>query len=192
MELTSFVNSIRPFLPGCPDFVMKEELVKSIRQFCEDTFIWIDPAATTISGDNSTTEFTLSLDTENADLITILEITDSDDNSYTKFTFDVNTMALVFDTAPPSDTLTVKAAVKPTSSVTTVSDFFANWSEAIQDLTRYRLMTVPGKKWSNPQQAEHHYRMYRRARSKIILKRLKQYTAQSLTAQPKEFFNVGI
>jgi hypothetical protein len=86
-----------------------------------------------------------------------------EDTRFKYFWIPNNHTLRLFDMDTSMSNLYVKMAVKPLRTATTIdTDIFEDWSEALVEGAKYRLMKMPGKAWSDRPAAEDSRREYRK------------------------------
>lgn len=180
VPVSRFFSRLLPYVPACPEPLAQQAVVDAAIEFCESTLIDVvelDPE-TTVQG-IADYNFTLPPQTN---LVTVAKVK-LDDAFIAPVTADVGRGLLLPPGAParyyvrevdgsisltlvppPADSkeLSVVCAVKPTRNATQLSDkLFNDWADAIVELALYRIMSVPGQPFSNPEMAV----LYRRKAS---------------------------
>lgn len=203
-NLSDFLNLLRPELRGCPDFTIKAHLLRILRDFCAQTWIWEDWQKETKDGDGDT--HTVSVDADR-ELVIVPRVWSEDwdlkpseftfpgqDAGYSdyevsrSFQFDPpDTIRFLF-TVADGDVFYPQVVYQPTTDATEFPDFILKYHEdGLSAGTKSRLMMQPGQNWSNPELGQYYQRIYDRevGRAKILKQR--QYTATPLRVQPKKF-----
>lgn len=172
VPVSQFFSRLLPYVPACPEPLAQQAVVDAAIEFCESTLIDVvelDPE-TTVKG-VADYNFTLPPQTN---LVTVTKVK-LDGAFIAQVTADVGrgvslpsglpVMCYVSEVdgsisltliPPPADSkeLSVICAVKPTRNATQLSDkLFNDWADAIVELALYRIMSVPGQPFSNPESA---------------------------------------
>lgn len=147
-----FLNTVRRDVPGCPNPLIKDEVLSAAIEFCERTSIYTEKLTESVLAGAETLTITLPANTA---LIGIdrLEINDTD-----YFDIDHDGTTIDFGEAVPSAlTIYVYVSLKPLRTVTTLPDvLFNDWFQAIAAGAKAKLMIMPEKKWTNPNLAMVH------------------------------------
>jgi hypothetical protein len=166
-----FLPEIMPFVPECPDVVVRGAVRDTAMEFCEETLCWQD----TMDARVEVSERDIPLSTDDDDIVIVrpLRIGTEDDGELTpKSTrwLDRNVADWRYETgtpvyytlpmngvlwlAPHTDTaftLDLQVALKPgPDSTEGPDDLFTDHRAAIQAGAIARLCVMPGKAWSNP------------------------------------------
>lgn len=167
-ELTSsiydLVPQIQPYVPNCPDNVVKQGLRKVLRDFCVATDYWTETLTDFLSVDGQD-EYDLSSAYE-ADIQSVLEVkydtVVQDPNTYTVTTNGV----LVFDTAPTETgkVIAVKVTLAPRSAVYVVPTWLYNrMGDGLVAGVLAHLMLMVKKPWGDRDESQRwadDYRMW--------------------------------
>ena len=87
----------------------------------------------------------------------------SDDERFKHYWVPDNHTIRVFDMVASMSYIYFNISVKPLRTATTVDDaLFEDWSEALVSGAKYRILTMPGKDWSDAQAAIDYKRDYRK------------------------------
>lgn len=169
--LSEFHKLIAPEVPGCPQPVMNEAILRACIEFCERTSVTDETV--TVATVAATAEYALTF-TTGYTAHRLIYVRRSDNTELTRSSreiFDVNTGAveagdathyylstagkLVLGPIPDAiETLTVKAVTKPTRTATTVADSLADhWGPAIAAGAKALLYAQKGTAWYDPNEA---------------------------------------
>ena len=158
--LEMFFPNLRADVPGCPEPSMRRELLNALDEFCTRTWVWRQWLE---DGD-------LELDAGERDyvitppvgsrIVGLVEIQHEDGTPLTGYRFRPPNLRL--DHAPTNAVpLNVCLALKPAPDVTSVDDALYNdWREAACAGAKFRLMTLPGKPWTNLEAAAYHRKSF--------------------------------
>jgi hypothetical protein len=87
----------------------------------------------------------------------------ADDTRFKYFWIPQNYVIRIFDMDTSMSNLYLKISLKPLRSATTIdTDIFEDWSEALIEGAKYRILKQPGKAWTDLQAAEVSRREYRK------------------------------
>lgn len=184
--LTSFYPYIVPHVSGCPEITIDTHLMSSIIEFSERTMILErDHDPVTIVKDISDYDFEPPINNhlvikivnawcQGQSLHPIAPDGITDPTIYNRFANKDNSVVTgkprnifqkderTFTLLPVPDetvaqSLTMRVALKPTRSATTVEDvFYEDYAEIIADGALSKLMLIPAQKFTNPQMAGIH------------------------------------
>ncbi len=178
--VTDFVTYIRPNVSGCPDVLIKREVVQAAIKLCTESFLWreqTDPHPI-IKGIR---EYSIDLPVEDADpvqlesltingrALTATTIESLDEKQYgwrqakgepTQY-FHRNSHSEIMFNREPNKTevqaMVCSFALKPMRTATTLPDFlYTDWLEAIESGALSRLLVMPNKEWSNGELGLYH------------------------------------
>ncbi len=141
-----FIDYVMPQVPGCPQPLIKQELLRVAIAFCTDSWIWqLDEEHEVLDG-NST--ITLSVTSGAAATGCQISIDGSGFNKYTR-----SGATVTLDDAVTVDTtFDTTVFLKPTRAATSLPDILYNdWFDAIESGAKAALMMMPGKKWTLPE-----------------------------------------
>jgi len=143
-----FIDNVMPQVKGCPQALIKVELLRAAIQFCKDSWIWQQDEEKEVLEDGDTITITLETGSEIAGMQILL-----DGVEFIEYTRADNVVTL--DDAVTSDTtFNVTSMLRPTRAATSLPDLLYNeWFEAIESKAKAELMLMPGKPWSDSQLA---------------------------------------
>lgn len=182
-QASLFLKEIIPFVPACPDFTAETNVMSAAIKFCEDTQVYqfdMDPISTiaNVGGydleppSGTTVDRIFSVVYDGVPLEPVSKRLMAERvpkrTLYTgkpKYYLKDSSSTLILGPIP-SDTLTgsleVCLVLKPSRTTSSLPDeLFDDYYEAILRLSLYRLLSMPGKDWSNPQAAKEQYALYR-------------------------------
>ena len=151
-----FIDYVMPQVPGCPQPLIKQELLRVAIEFCTDTWIWqLDEEHEVLDGNS-----TITLSVTSGAAVTGCQISIDGDgfNEYTR-----SGVTVTLDEAMTADTtFDTTVFLKPTRAAADLPDILYNdWFDAIESGTKAVLMEMPGKKWTSPRIAMVNYKKYR-------------------------------
>ncbi len=199
--LSTLYPRVLPYVPGCPDPMLDQEINLAAAEFLRDSRAWVEWLdAITVSG--STREYDLDLPTGSAvvDLyratcngspIGILSFLSQEKNPATSenaslgiVTGDKVTITLTRSLAAGSR-LEIQAALMPSPAAQTLPDaILAQHADAISSLARYRLMRVPGA-LHNPEGAARAFGEYQGHLGKATIRAFRGNAPSVPRANPK-------
>jgi hypothetical protein len=207
--ITEFKNLIAPDVLPCPDPIVQRELMSVILDFCRNTNILQRDFELEIDADEIDEDLQDSIDFDisewSNDLrpTSVLEIVIDTTpfvpsarnirNTHTQFAA-LNDERKIYFWIPDDHTVRVfnlnsnlsriwmNIAVKPLRDSIEVDDeLFEDWSEPIVAGTKYNIMSMPGKDWTDFKAADVYNRRYRRGMS-----RAKAYVVRGATGVYQE------
>jgi hypothetical protein len=99
-----------------------------------------------------------------------------------------NTEIRFYDVETSDSELSIGLVVAPTRAATTVDDIlFERWLEAIAAGTRWKVLSMPGKEWTDKNTAAENYIEFRRGISRARMLRLKEFSTKAQTVNPRPF-----
>ena len=184
--LTTWINKIAPDVRGCPNPVIKDEVLWTARDFCKETQLLIEEL-TAIDVVEDQAEYTLAptggeivaIDHVEFDEVRILPVTiEYMDKTFSQWRTTTTTtpmhflsdyynkIRLVFI---PEDDLTaglvVWVSIKPLKTATTLDAFlYDNHFETLADGARARIMAMPKRPWTDAAQSSLYQAKYEMAR----------------------------
>jgi hypothetical protein len=176
VAFSAFTPYITPEMPDCPLVLVEDTIRDACRAFSADTWLIREDLATfnTVVGTQSYTLSPAAMTEVLGVNTVILEgklpalSLGSDDPSKRYVPQDGRPSEfwfwngkLWFDTEPDSVvTVKVDAVTRPTYTATTVDSKYEEYRDAIAFWTKYRLKSIPGKPWTDPQGAAACYQHY--------------------------------
>lgn len=141
-----FVTTVLRDVPGCPNALIKEEVLSSAIEFCERSGIYTTKLTESVLKDAETHDITVP---ENTGLVDINKIVVDD---VTTYEIDNDGVTIDFDGKAASNyTMAVYVSLKPLRSATALPDFlFNDWFQPIAAGAKAKLMVMPEKPWTNP------------------------------------------
>lgn len=190
VSLYTLTQHLTPYLPGCPDPIIKKALRDSFSEFCQNTFIWLEEVAVghTVA-DQEEYDLVSGYDAE----VLFVQKVEVDGYEW-DFSYHLNEDVIEFDTAPTTADLDIVAWVvlKPRSGVYVVPAWIvARWWQGIVALAKHNLKSMAGTAFYDPKGAELALREYgsyqSKARGEAVGKRggTSSYTDRAV---PREFY----
>jgi hypothetical protein len=206
-DISEFKNLVAVDVLPCPDPIVNREVVSVLLDFCKKSNILTHEFELDVNTNDidstmqNSIDFDISAYSTNLRPVTLLELmvgstqyiphqrdirnTISNfsmvkDENYKYFWIvDEDTIRL-FDMSTADSILWMRIAFKPLRTATTVDDaLFEDWSEAIVAGAKWKILTMPGKDWSDPKTGDFYRREYRRYLSQAKQKTLKGGSGQS-------------
>jgi hypothetical protein len=177
-----FIDYVMPEVPGCPQPLIKQELLRVAISFCTDSWIWqLDEEHEVLDG-NST--ITLTIASGQAVTGCQLSIDGSGFNEYTR-----SAETVTLDDARTADTtFDTTVFLKPTRAATALPDILYNdWFEAIEAGAISNLMLMPKKKWFNSRGALLQKKIYLHGLGEAKIKARKTNSQTRLTVHQRIF-----
>lgn len=145
-----FVPYILQYVPSCPTFTIKSQLLTIADDFCRRTGIWkVKVEGTAIGGENEIT-VTSSLPTGSQIIRAELVV---NDQPYYRWDRASNVITLE-DDLTVGDEYEVSLFLTPTRTATALPDLlFNDWFLGIVSGVKADVMLMPGKTWNDPQMA---------------------------------------
>lgn len=178
MKYTAFVPDVTVQLPADPSSLVVENAIKNAAiELCRSSWVWREyAAATTVTAGEPRVDIELPA---SADLVAVLTVTldgllldpesgDRLDSMYPRWATDTGTpkrftqtdrSAIILSPVPDAtypDSLVIYYALSPTRIATSLPDWIANeYWESIVSGALARLMTMPGRPWTNKEEGDH-------------------------------------
>lgn len=158
--LETFLPHLRADVPGCPEPSMRRGLLNALDEFCTRTWAWwhwLEDGDLEI--DAGEMDYVLT-PPAGSRIVGLVEIQYEDGSPLEGYRFRPPNLHL--DRAPrASMPLKVCLALKPSQGATSVDDALYNdWREAACAGAKFRLMTLPGKPWTNLEAAAYHRKIF--------------------------------
>lgn len=152
-----FLNTVRREVPGCPNPLIKEEVLSAAIEFCQRTWAYTKDITESVSKDAETVTITLP---EGTGIVGVNSFTD--ENGDTEYEIDYSGNVVSLEKPVPYDSdLIINVALKPLPTVSSLPDFlFNDWYQTIAAGAKAKLMIIPGKEWSNPNLAVIHSNLF--------------------------------
>jgi len=204
VNMDTLLPLIRPDVPQCPDFTIESYIVRTVRDFCEQTRIWrewlnepVDPGLETYPLEASAEIVAVELvQTGQGVPVRPLSYTlpgQEEDNmdamaGVQGFTFDPPNVLHLQGTPTQRMELFADVSLRPALTDTQAPQWLMEkYEDAIVSGTLYRLMTRREKPWSDPRLAGLHMQDFRRGVSAARVHKLKKNTNTSLSIKPRPF-----
>jgi hypothetical protein len=200
--LSEFKKLIAPDVYPCPDPFVERELLSALIEFCRKTNIIVREFNLEIDSTDIDSDLQDSIDFDIAefadDTIRPVQILDLmvdttylepklkniqstitnwetiKENNVQYFWWVNNTNLRLFDIDSDASNLYLKVSYAPVRTATTVEDeIFNEWSEAIVAGTKHKLMSMPGKEWTDAGAAQFYLSEWRK-----YLSQAKRYQAK--------------
>ena len=151
-----FVNTVRRDVPGCPNPLIKEEVLSAAIEFCQRSWKYTQDITVSVAAGDETVTVTLPAGTG----IVGINHTEVDDIKDYQVDYD-GVVITLRDKATGAYSMTVNVALKPLPTVTALPDFlFNDYYQAIAAGAKAKLMIMPGKEGTNPEYANLHSEVF--------------------------------
>lgn len=171
---SSFTPYVQPDVDGAPLVLIEDAIRDGCRRFALDT--WLITSDVTIPTVDATQSYTVTaatgmeicgIKTISIDGAAPIEPIQEDTakryvqaaGTPTGYWFK-NNLLWLYPTPDAVVSLAVEAIIRPTVAATTVDDKFVEYRDAVAAWAKYTLMSMVGKPWSNPPEAEFFHRVY--------------------------------
>lgn len=218
-NLTSFKMHVAADVLPCPDPIIEREILNTIIEFCRLSHVIVKEFEVDISDETPATpcdkvDIDLSSYITDVRPVSIIAFNldgvpkypqkrefvndiasdiweNISDDSYIYFYFYDNTTLRVYDRDTSDESLYVAMAVKPVRTITTIDDFiYEDYLDTIVAGVKWRIMSMPGKEWSNPRAAQRNYIEWRRGCSKVKAMVMKSFSKIPIEVHPRTFGNI--
>ncbi len=198
-DLTDLDKEIFAYVMDCPIGIIKSEVRKAAREFCQSTFAWVATITKRVVTDVQ--KYPLTTPIDDTEIIRLVSAErkrenslDDDDTVNLRFGTDyvMETRTCLKFTTKPTTTvakgLIVRVSLKPKIDSDVIdADLFDHWREAFEYGARYRIMAYPNKPYTNNEKANFFMGKFwdeiRRCRDELT----KNYTSETL----KNTFQIG-
>ncbi|WP_022667916.1 hypothetical protein [Desulfospira joergensenii] len=148
-----FLNTVRRDVPGCPNPLIKEEVLTAAIEFCRRTWAYTDDINQPVFKGDET--ITVSLP-EGTWIVGVNHYTYSNGDKVYEVDSSGNIITLE-DPIPYDFDMVINVALKPLETVSSLPNFlFNDWFQTIAAGAKAKLMIMPGRAWSNPNLAVIH------------------------------------
>ena len=163
-----FVTTVLRDCPGCPNPLIKEEVLAAAIEFCERSEIYtMDITVAVTAGDKTVTVSAPS----NTRIVEINHI-EIDDEKYFDFEHDEGVITLE-DKVSFSENWKINVSLKPLKTVTSLPDIlYHDWYQTIAAGAKAKLMIMSEKPWSNANLAVVQADLFEKGVKKAIRKAL--------------------
>ncbi|MDA3807667.1 MAG: hypothetical protein PF440_07125 [Thiomicrorhabdus sp.] len=168
-----FTESILPEVPGCSKYAIKQAVLRTAIQFCQDSLIWQLAAEKTILADAST----LTLSTGTGAQIAKCYLFENEIR-YKDFTRSEDTVTLYEAVTADTDFDTI-SFLKPTETATALPDIlYHDWYSGIEAGAKKRLQVQANKSWYNEKLAAYNNVVYTAEylKARVAARRTGEYT----------------
>lgn len=199
--LSAFSPYILPEVAGCPTPMIEGATRDGCRRFSEDT--WIITTDVTLATVANTQSYAVTplADTELLAVKTvsidgakpISPIPEDTEKRYVQTPGDPtgywfkDDLLWLFPTPQSAASVVVQAVLRPTITAATVNDKYVEYRDSISAWAKYQLMSMVGQPWSNTQEAEYYYRLYRQVTSEQRVREARGRTSIDLRVRPNFF-----
>jgi hypothetical protein len=218
--ITTFKKYVAADVLPCPDPIVEREILSVIIDFCDKTHILTREFNVELDSDDIDEDYQNAIDIPLGEWlttsrpVTVLEfnldgttyipkyrelqntIPDDvweslhDDNTI-YFSFPSTSTIRIYDRETTDENLYIRMSVKPTRAATTVDDcLLEDWVDTIAAGVKYKIMSMPGKEWTDPAGAAMYYVEYKRGVSRARMKVLKAFSGTPLEVTPRLFGQV--
>ncbi len=151
-----FITTVLRDVPGCPNALIKEEVLSSAIEFCERSGIYTTKLTESVSKDAESHTITLPT---NTGLVEINKIVVGEDTTYE---IENDGTTIDFDGKAATDyDMAVYVSLKPLRNATALPDILYNdWYQSIAAGAKVKLMVMPEKPWTNPKAAGLHSQVF--------------------------------
>ncbi len=147
-----FVTTVLRDVPGCPNALIKEEVLSSAIEFCESSGIYTAKLTESVLKDAESLTITVPANTG------LVEINNIVVDGIATYEIYADGTTIDFDGKAISDyDMDVYVSLKPLRSATELPDILYNdWYQTIAAGAKAKLMVMPEKPWTNPKFAGLH------------------------------------
>ena len=211
MNLDDFLPHLLPDLPGCPDSIVKQQLLFAVIEFCQETHAWneiqdpiqVRERVNEIDVDTPTGARIVAVKDVWAssrklrpvtmpqlfELIPNWQIAEGSEPTYYNASTDYRTMRIFPIPIDVNDsTLTLRVAYAPKMDATSIPDELAiKYWDALIGGAKARLMVIPGKAWTNSQMSAYNRGIFNDGILKAKISALHDRVEGSLSVRPHPF-----
>ena len=217
VAITTFKQHIQPDVLPCPGPIVEREIRNVLIDFCDKSHVLTKEFNVSIETDEIDTDLHNSIDIELTEYFSdaapgiiiglqrdslryrperkeiVSDIPDSMWQSMVQegaiyFTFPTNKIFRVFDVQTTWDNLYVIMSIKPTRTATVVDEsVYEHHLDTIVAGVKHKILSMPGKEWSNKFAAREQYVMYRRGLSSAKARIMRRYSGWPMEATPRSF-----
>ena len=154
--MNRFITTVLRDVPGCPNALIKEEVLSSAIEFCEKSGIYKAKLTESVLKDAESLTITVPANTALVEFNKIVV------DEVTTYEIDNDGTTIDFDGKAATDyTMAVYVSLKPLRSVTALPDALYNdWYQTIAAGAKAKLMVMPEKPWTNPKFAGLHAQVF--------------------------------
>lgn len=211
MNLDDFLPHLLPDLPGCPDSIVKQQLLFAVIEFCQETHAWneiqdpiqVRERVNEIDVDTPTGARIVAVKDVWAssrklrpvtmpqlfELIPNWQTAEGSEPTYYNASTDYRTMRIFPIPIDVNDsTLTLRVAYAPKMDATSIPDELAiKYWDALIGGAKARLMVIPGKAWTNSQMSAYNRGIFNDGILKAKISALHDRVEGSLSVRPHPF-----
>lgn len=189
---------VSPYVPGCPDVVIEQEIRNAAIRFCSDTWCWrenLEPVFLMDSASLQTASYVedeteYDLDVDDAEQVVGIVSAKIDTRSVDgNVRWDLPRCRVFVPVASsPDGVIEIRAAMAPSTAATSMPVFLrTRYGQGILSGTLARLCAVPDKPWTDYSQAQYHNAQYIRETGSARISLYKNFTGRSLSVKPRFF-----
>ena len=211
MNLDDFLPHLLPDLPGCPDSIVKQQLLFAVIEFCQETHAWneiqdpiqVRERVNEIDVDTPTGARIVAVKDVWAssrklrpvtmpqlfELIPNWQTAEGSEPTYYNASTDYRTMRIFpIPIDVNNSTLTLRVAYAPKMDATSIPDELAiKYWDALISGAKARLMVIPGKAWTNSQMSAYNRGIFNDGILKAKISALHDRVEGSLSVRPHPF-----
>lgn len=203
----------------CPDILVTYTVQRSIAEFCDKSGIFTQDLEITIDPvdiDSSINDFydidltavtslrpigVIEINIDGTDytpahlnlLSNLTNFSTLKDSGTKYFSFPDAATLRLYDISSSDEIVFLKVIFAPYITATTFDDLlFQDWGDAIIAGAKYRLLSMPGKIWTNEKAALHNQHLFRSGITQAAARVAKGFTRNSLTVQPQGLSMWGV
>lgn len=203
-DYSVFSTYILPEMPGCPEITLEAAAQWAVRQFCKETFIWMDWIDDfTMSGED---EYPLNV-SSGAEIVQALKVTDGQ-TDYNPLDYTSPGVAEDYDNegslsgyvilpnntikfipVPDSEThFYVHVALTPSMSSTTFPDWiFSKYEEGLLAGCKHKLFSMAKVTWQDSHRASFYWQVFQKSIARGRINYNRQFTMAGKRVKPRNF-----
>ncbi|WP_299202576.1 hypothetical protein [uncultured Amphritea sp.] len=155
MTYDDIAQNLMVAIPGVIKATVRKAVIAAARKLCiEANVIAVTETLTLPAGADS---ISLSVTDATLEPVRVIYIEDLRRNYYAQVS---ESMLKFLNTQVVDIDYVVTMACRPADGASDLHPDLLRWDEAIENYALYRMMIMPGKEWSNPQLAQHHFNIW--------------------------------
>ncbi len=182
MTLDDIVSLVFVETPSSPEFTVRRQIILAAREFCEETYAWQQMEEVETAKGSADVELFAP---NGSELVAVVSMADRERGK--DYTQPTPSMIKLSVPATSSQNIEVMLALKPRIQSSTLPDDLKPYIETLARGAVYRMTSMSGVEWSNPQTAQSNYIQWQAA---IAEARQRSQTGRafgSRTVKPRRF-----
>lgn len=192
MKWSDLYSYVLPHVPGCPEPMVEDAMRMAAIKFCRDSHLWREQIMDLYLA-QGVKRYALDLPEESEVAALISAWQRKPDSNHCEAVYpDINVFRMVrFETVPDpkKGPIELHVVLQPTRDAEGMPDAIGlDYDQALIHGTLERLVTIPGRDWSNPNMTSYHRSKYLESLTDARVAKANGNTETPLRVTPQPFF----